>query len=80
MKSKPSRPAAARLISLDFRTTVLSKSVQQFVRVHAPKVVFTHVRVIDGRGAPMVEDQNIVIEGGKISALQKGTWRCQHCA
>jgi imidazolonepropionase-like amidohydrolase len=50
----------------------LSKTVQQFVRVQAPKVVLTHVRVIDGTGASMVEDQNIVIEGGKIAALRKG--------
>ena len=54
------------------QSTELSKAVQQFVRVHAPKVVLTHVCVIDGTGAPMVEDQNIVIEGGKIAALQKG--------
>jgi len=50
----------------------LSKGVKQFVRVDAPKVVLTHVRVIDGTGAAAVEDQNVVIESGKISALQKG--------
>jgi len=50
----------------------LSKTVKEFVRVQAPKVVLTHVRVIDGTGAPAVEDQNVVIEGGKISAIQQG--------
>jgi imidazolonepropionase-like amidohydrolase len=50
----------------------LSKTVQEFVRVRAPKVVLTHVRIIDGTGAPAVEDQNLVIEGGKITAIQKG--------
>jgi imidazolonepropionase-like amidohydrolase len=54
------------------QTPELSKGVKQFVRVDAPKVVLTHVRVIDGTGAAAVEDQNVVIEGGKISALQKG--------
>jgi imidazolonepropionase-like amidohydrolase len=50
----------------------LSKTVQPFVRVRAAKVVLTHVRIIDGTGAPRVEDQNVIIEGGKISAIQKG--------
>ena len=43
----------------------LSKTVEEFVRVRAPRVVLTHVRVIDGAGGPAVEDQNVVIEGGK---------------
>jgi len=50
----------------------LSKTVKEFVRVQAPKVILTHVRIIDGTGAPAVEDQNVVIEGGKISAIQRG--------
>jgi len=58
-------PAAAQ-------TAELSKSVKQVVRVDAAVIVLTHVRVIDGTGAAAVEDQNIVIEGGKISAIQKG--------
>lgn len=50
----------------------LSKTVEEFVRVRAPKVVLTHVRVIDGTGGPAVEDQNVVIEGGKIAAIRAG--------
>jgi imidazolonepropionase-like amidohydrolase len=50
----------------------LSKTVKEFVRVQAPKVVLTHVRIIDGTGAPAVEDQNVVIESGKIAAIQSG--------
>jgi imidazolonepropionase-like amidohydrolase len=30
------------------------------------------VRIIDGTGAPAVEDQNVVIEAGKITAIQQG--------
>jgi len=41
-------------------------------RADAPKIVLTHVRVIDGTGASAVDDQNVVIEGGKISAIEKG--------
>lgn len=51
----------------------LSKTVKEFVRVQAPKIVLTHVRMIDGTGAPAVEDQNVVIEGGKITAIEKGS-------
>lgn len=54
------------------QTPQLSKSVQPFVRVQAPKIVLTHVRVIDGTGAPAVEDRNIVIEAGKITAIEPG--------
>ena len=51
----------------------LSKTVQEFVRVGAPKIVLTHVRIIDGTGAPAVEDQNVIIEAGKIASIQKGS-------
>jgi len=54
------------------QTPQLSKTVEEFVRVQAPKVVLTHVRIIDGTGGPAVDDQNIVIEGGKITAIEKG--------
>ena len=50
----------------------LSKAVQEFVRVRAPKVVLAHVRIIDGTGVAAVDDQNVVIEAGKIKAIAKG--------
>ena len=51
----------------------LSKAVQEFVRVNSDKVVLTHVRIIDGTGAAAIDDQNVVIESGKITAIQKGS-------
>jgi imidazolonepropionase-like amidohydrolase len=51
---------------------VLSKEVQKYVRVQTPKVVLTHVRIVDGTGRAAVDDQNVVLEGGKISAIQPG--------
>ncbi len=54
------------------QTLERSKVVKEFVRVDAPKIILTHVRVIDGTGAPAVEDQNVVIEAGKILAIQPG--------
>ncbi len=50
----------------------LSPTVQKYVRVTGPKIVLQHVRVIDGTGADAVEDRNVVIEGGKISSIEKG--------
>ena len=50
----------------------LSKEVKKYIKVDAPKVVLAHVRVVDGTGAPAVEDQNVVIAGGKITAVEKG--------
>jgi len=50
----------------------LSKAVQPFVRVQGPRIVLTHVRLIDGTGAPAVEDQNVFIGDGKIAAIQPG--------
>ena len=50
----------------------LSKEVLKYVPVHTPKVILTHVRVIDGTGRAPVDDQNILIEGGKIGAILPG--------
>jgi imidazolonepropionase-like amidohydrolase len=60
------------LLPVAAQTVERSESVKQVVRVDAGKVVLTHVRVIDGTGTAAVEDQNIGIEGGRISAIQKG--------
>ena len=50
----------------------LSPLTQKYIRVNSPRVVLAHVRVIDGTGKPAVDDQNVVIEGGKIVAVQPG--------
>jgi imidazolonepropionase-like amidohydrolase len=42
---------------------------QQFIRVESPVVALTHLRVIDGTGAAPLEDQTIVIGGGKIQLI-----------
>ncbi|MGH9775319.1 MAG: amidohydrolase family protein [Candidatus Acidiferrales bacterium] len=47
----------------------ISREVAPFVRVHAPVVALAHVRVIDGTGSAALEDQTIIINGGKITAL-----------
>ena len=40
-----------------------------FIRVQAPVVALTHVRVIDGTGAPAREDQTLVIRDGSVAAI-----------
>jgi imidazolonepropionase-like amidohydrolase len=60
------------LVSATAQTSETSKTVKPFVRVDTPTVVLTHVRVIDGTGAPAVDDQNVTIAGGRISAIGRG--------
>ncbi len=50
----------------------LSPALQKYVRVNAPRVVLEHVRVIDGTGGPPLEDRNLVLERGRITAIQAG--------
>ncbi|HUJ32614.1 MAG TPA: amidohydrolase family protein [Candidatus Acidoferrum sp.] len=47
----------------------LSPEVQRFVRVSAPVVALTHVRVLDGTGAAAKENQTVIIAGEKIQWL-----------
>ena len=47
----------------------LSRAVRQYVAVDTPVVALTHVRVIDGTGAPARADQTIVIRDGAIAAM-----------
>jgi imidazolonepropionase-like amidohydrolase len=46
-----------------------SDETLKYVTVNAPVVVLSHVRVIDGTGAPAAEDQTIVIENGVIRSV-----------
>jgi len=47
----------------------ISPDVKQFVKVDAPAIALTHVRVIDGTGAPAREDQTVVLNKGKIESV-----------
>jgi imidazolonepropionase-like amidohydrolase len=39
------------------------------VKIESPVVALTHVRVVDGTGSPVHENQSIVISGDKIRAI-----------
>jgi imidazolonepropionase-like amidohydrolase len=47
----------------------LSPQVRGFVKVDAPVVALTHVRVIDGTGAAARGDQTVVLSHGKIESV-----------
>ncbi len=49
--------------------TSLTPAVQSVVSVSEPRVALQHVRVVDGTGKAPLEDQTILIENGKITAL-----------
>jgi len=58
------------LLLRPLRAQQLSPAVAKYVKVpHAPVLVLEHVRVIDGTGAAPLENQSVVIENGKISAI-----------
>ncbi|MGH7668872.1 MAG: amidohydrolase family protein [Gemmatimonadaceae bacterium] len=47
----------------------LAPNVMQFVSVDTTVVALTHVRVIDGTGAPARDDQTLIIRDGNIAAV-----------
>ncbi len=46
-----------------------ARQTREFVQFDAPVLALTHVRVIDGTGAPASEDQTLVIDHGLIRAV-----------
>lgn len=46
-----------------------SKEVSPFVSIHAPVIVLSHVRVIDGTGSAPQDNQTIVIAHGQVQSI-----------
>jgi imidazolonepropionase-like amidohydrolase len=63
--------ALALLLSLSISSFAQGpqNNFPQFIRVNSNVVALTHVRVIDGTGAPPLEDQTILIVDGKITEI-----------
>jgi imidazolonepropionase-like amidohydrolase len=57
----------AALVAQAYST--LSPDTRQVVSVSEPVVALTHVRVVDGTGGALRENQTILIENGRISAV-----------
>jgi imidazolonepropionase-like amidohydrolase len=47
--------------------------VRKFLKFDQPFIALTHVRVIDGSGAPPQADRTIVVRNGRIEAITDGT-------
>ena len=47
----------------------LTPAVRQFVAIDTNVVALTHVRVIDGTGAPARADQTVIVRDGRIAAV-----------
>lgn len=47
----------------------LAAAVRAYVKVDAPVIALTHVRVIDGTGAAPREDQTLILRDGNIAAM-----------
>ncbi len=58
--------ALAQNASAPGTPTKVPKEIAPFVKTTADTIVLEHVRVIDGTGAPAVDDQYVYIIGGKI--------------
>lgn len=63
----PAALLAAAPLAAQPRAAVPS-AVRPFVAVDAPVVALTHVRLVDGTGAPARDDQTVVMGGGRILA------------
>jgi len=63
------RLACFLLFTLTVTTLAQAPDRQRFIRTEAPLIALAHVRVIDGTGAAPVDDQTIVISGGKIQSV-----------
>ena len=61
--------AAILLCALPARPQAPSPEVRSFLKVDAPVVALTHARVVDGTGAPALEDQTLVLRNGRIEAM-----------
>jgi hypothetical protein len=47
----------------------LLPTLKPFVEVEAPVIALKHVKVIDGRGGPAVDDQTVIIDHGRIGRI-----------
>jgi hypothetical protein len=51
-----------------------SDVTREFISVDAPVVALQHVRVTDGTGGPVTENQTIVIDNGLIRSVGRRPW------
>src|SRR5262249_28512190 len=54
------------------RLGALGPDVRKYLKASTSTIVLEHVEIIDGTGAAANADRNIVIDGGRISAITPG--------
>lgn len=57
------------LLAVQGQERALQPGVVPFISVNAPVVALTHVRLVDGTGAPARADQTIIVTGNEIRAV-----------
>jgi len=57
------------LIGCSVAAQTISPTVKPFIKIDAPVIALTHVRVIDGTGAPAREDQTVILSKGEIESV-----------
>jgi imidazolonepropionase-like amidohydrolase len=67
--------AAAWVASVATAFAQTPAPLKPYIKEDSPVLVLNHVRVIDGTGAPPLEDQRVDIEGGKIIRVQSARLR-----
>jgi hypothetical protein len=65
----PALAAVLAAVPLAAQQTPVPPAVRPFVAVDAPVVALTHVRLVDGTGAPARDDQTVVVRDGRILAV-----------
>jgi imidazolonepropionase-like amidohydrolase len=61
--------AALAAVPIVAQRPAVTPAVRPFVSVDAPVVALTHVRVVDGTGAPARADQTVILRDGRIEAV-----------
>ena len=57
------------LLLILFVSACKHRSTAEFISIKDPVIALQHVRVIDGTGSPAREDQTIIIDAGRITAI-----------
>jgi imidazolonepropionase-like amidohydrolase len=61
--------AVAFVYLVSLAAAQLSPDIREYVKFDSPLIAITHARVIDGTGAPVHNDQTIIIRDGKIESI-----------
>lgn len=69
LTSSNGRLFVALLILALFLVACKRRTASEFISIRDPVIALTHLRIIDGTGAPAREDQTIIIESGRIASV-----------